>query len=254
MGVHETIESYQRSVQQVLDVEKRQEASRFLPGLAESVNRLSTLVRDARSRLLPWDDIYALPSLPETEATWGATCKLMAALGHSSAILAIPATTVSQLQNQAAEASTLWQQARVALDTHLREHREAWERELALLDGIAEIPDLLNSDEHEEVRALTNGIRVLLRLELSGQSSVAIAHYASDWRQKTERFQAVKKRLSFEAIGERYGLSPESIELLQGLTGRKRISLAQVSPKTLEELQRFQKFCEAVTLHFSARA
>lgn len=253
MGVHETVESYQRSVQQVLDVEKRQEASRFLPALVESVNRLSTLIRDTRSRLWLWDGVYALPTLPETEAAWGATRKLMAALGHPSAILTVPATTVSQFQNQAADASTLWQQARVALDGQLREYRENWERELALLDGIAEIPDLLNTSEREEVRSLTNSIRALLRLELAGQPATAITRYATEWRQKTERFQTAKKRLSFEAIGERYGLSSESIQLLQGLTGRKRVSLAQISPQTLVELRRFERFCEAVTLHFSAR-
>ena len=189
------------------------------------------------------------PKLP-----WGATRKMLAALGHPSAVLTIPATSVSQLQNQAAEASNLWQQARMALDAHLREHREAWEQQLVLLDGLAEIPDLLNSRERDEVRVLTSGIRVLLRLELAGQSSAAITRYASEWGQKSERFQVIKKRLSFEAIGERYGLSIESIELLQDLTGRKRVSLAQVSAQTLTELQRFQKFCEAVTLHFSARA
>jgi hypothetical protein len=201
-----------------------------------------------------WDDIYGLPALPEVQSAWAATQDIVDRLGDPDAILSVPATAVSRLQNQVAEASTLWQQARIALDTHLREHRETWEREIALLDGIAEIPDLLNASEREEVNQLTNAIRSLLRPELPSQSTGTATSLAAEWRQKTERYQSLRQQLSFEAIGKRYNLSPESSALLQQLTERKRVSLAQISPQTLSELQRFQRLCAAVTLRFSASA
>lgn len=249
MGVHDAIEYYSQSVQQVLDVDGRLSASQFLPGLVESMNRLSEVVQDARKRLSLWDDVYGLPPQPVMKLTWDATHKLIGDLGDPEAILGLPATTISQLQNQVAEVSTLWRNAHMETDLGLEEHREIWKRELALLESVTNIPDLLMPDEHAEVRTLTNDLRLLLNLSI--QSYMEAVQYHSNWCQKTEQFRAVKNRLSFEAIGTRYHLSTDSLRVLKDLANRKRVSLSELSSQTLEELHQFQHFCEAVTLNFS---
>lgn len=254
MDLHDMIGSFTHGVQKVNDVEKRREVLRFLPGLVESLDRLSRLLREIRPRLRLWEDVYGLPPLGEARLAWSTTNKLLEALGEPSAILVVPTTTISQLQNLAAETSTNWQLARTALDTALREHRANWEREVALLTGITEIPDLLDGDERNAVRFLVKDIRALLSLELSGRPTAGLQDCALDWREKAERFKVVKKQLSFEALGDRYKLRGESIALLQRLAQQEQVSLAQVSPEALTELQRFHRFCAAVTLHFSAHS
>lgn len=251
MSVHDVIAAYQKSVQEVLDQDKRQESLRFLPGLSEGLRRLTKQIRETHPDHVLWTQVYGQSAVPEAEAAQSLTQDLIAILDDSEAVLHRSANQIVQLSSQAGDAERAWGSAHTKLADPLKAFRQEWKSEINSLQAVTRIPDLVAPAEKKTVNDQTTRLAQFLSLNLAGQPRSKVAAYAKQWQTLVEQFDQMKQQLSFDAIAQTYQLSPDTIAVLEDLVSGNPVSLAQVSPQTLEELRRFQHFCESVTLRLS---
>jgi len=118
------------------------------------------------------------------------------------------------------------------------------------LQAIAAIPDLLETADRKVLGLQVAKLKQQMDRDLIDLSKRGVAQRAEQWQNLTMEFAETEQRLSFESIAQAYQLSPEAVSVLKQLVEGERVSLAQLSPKALEELGQFQRFCEAITLRF----
>ena len=254
MSVHEVIAYYQEKAQEILEAEKHQKILRLLPELSRNLNRLIQEIQKGRALYLLWTQVYGMDPIPTGEEAWQQTLDLARALEDPAAVVHKTTQQVRSLQSEAAQATEGWKRVQIELRPLLQEFRQEWDRQVSRLRAVAEIPDLLEAQEKDRFDTLRAMLMQHLQLNLRGQSQTTVSKYAARWQALVAEFEEMEQRLSFESLAETYQLSTDTIKVLQNLVGGERVSLAQITPETLNELRRFRRFCEAVTLRFSMKA
>ena len=251
MNVHEVLDYQLRVMQETLDLEAKRKVVDLLPGLTQELERLASQVLQIQSDYVRCTKVYQMPAIADGERAWKASRMLASALKAPEEMLDKAHERVVQMRLLASKLTEVWKRVRLDLDSRLGEFRRQWEQAMERLQAIAAIPDLLGTAESEAFDALTAGLRRHMHLRLADSSPATVAQQGEEWQDLVTEFEQTEQRLSFESIAQTYQLGTETVEVLRQLVEGRRVSLAQLSPKTLEELGQFQHFCEAITLRFS---
>lgn len=254
MSAHDVLESYKRTLDEIAKLESQQAVVRQLPKISENLRRLVQQTQQTHPTYILWTQIYQQASISVGEQARQSTTHIADMLKTPDAILQGTAEGGMQVQSQITEITSLWKQVTAELAPQLSKYQEQWRQDIANLQAIAEIPDLLPTSEKREFQELIRRLEGHLQLDLTEKSNKEIAKYADQWQTVVAQFKQMQQRFSFESIAEIHHLLPETIKVLKNLVTGKAISLADLSPETLGELQRFQHLCEAIVLKFSSRS
>lgn len=239
-------------MQVISDQREKLQIVEFLPQLTR---RLHELIRDTlqfRMRRKVWRRVFQKSDVVGYDTFWGQLRTFAAHLEPPEVALTLSADEINHLTETALALS----QELTNLDREFDKEWNRWkqdiERQLEAVNALLRIPDLFSGQqERRQVEISLNDITLFLGQTPRAIIDAGLDAQAQQWDGLLTRFSEIQGQLSFDAIAENYGLSAETVNVIQELVAGKTLTLDRVSSQTLDELSRFARFRSLVRLSFA---
>ncbi|NEU59129.1 hypothetical protein [Halorussus sp. MSC15.2] len=129
------------------------------------------------------------------------------------------------------------------IENQLESERSAWTTKV---EAAEELQKILGGQNADFSRTL-NHMHSLLTRELMDTSGSA-SNFVSEWENATSDWEKHQSLQSFDDFQEKHDLSDDTIEDVKTLSKSQKLTLADVSMETLEEMKRVDEFESAVEL------
>jgi hypothetical protein len=131
------------------------------------------------------------------------------------------------------------------------------QKEMDTIRALIKIPDLISDDQEiRQVAGVLDGMDRVLELARETKRLVepqTRKKLRIEWSQLDVLFNEIRQRLSFDTLQEDYGFSDETIFVIEHLVSGQPLSLDQLTPDIIGELQRFQQFCRQIVLRLTVQ-
>ncbi len=143
------------------------------------------------------------------------------------------------------------------IDQQLTDFKDDIHEEMDTIRALIKIPDLLSdTGEARQVEQVLKAMNESLK-QTEAPSRFAdptsLRKLAGEWTRLYTRFTEIRQRLSFDMLQADYGFDGDTIAIIERLVSGQTLTLDELTPQTITELQRFRQFCHQIILRLTAQ-
>jgi hypothetical protein len=258
MSVHAILENHIHTIEAMILQEDQRQRLNQLPPLTGAIKR--TLRQAAIAELLIdlMQEVFSQEPACSPDEVRLYLQKPLAHLGNPKDVFVRSQDDLQAFQSQLEVNWERLQTLAQQVEQQLVGFKDKMHLEMDTVHALLKIPDLLpDQEESEKISQVVDEMdRVLerARVDPSLGEPNAIKRMAQEWEQLHTRFVGIRRRLSFDRLQIDYSFSKDTIAVIEHLTSGKALTLDELTPEAIGELQRFQQFCRQIVLRLTAQS